>query len=776
MAVVAERSIPRASCAMNKVPPIQDREFIAALARQPGAGSMRPILGRFLPLVYASALRRTGDELKAAEATRAVFLVMARRARKLRKKTVLAGWLFQITAIACRKVAPKEKRSRWNWFVRDRRPGLPPAASPWMRIAPDVDSALDRLSPALRNAVLSEVLFHRDWTAVSQSLRIREARARKRSQRGWQKLAKQVRKRQALLDGNAVAEVCLIELCASTVPENLGAEIEAAIEQNGRNRPSLKLARRTLNVLAWKRWRRRVAIGLPTFIFLISILGAIAWRIDARSGHSQFITTFLLWSVKHEGKTVPGLAEAARPWPPASRNASPLQAASVRSPGDIYQTTNIWLANLTFSRDEWNALEPKRIGALPNFLQPDGTVLLRHPKAQRSGLAGVLGFDFNWTHADFEFGGATFTNVAARYKGNGTYLTSLYGAKRAFKVDLNRFAKGQKFAGLDEFNFNNLIDDRSYMSDTLAYEFLRDAGVPAPRTAYAYLSVTIRGKSERKPLGLYAMVEPVDAAFAADRFHSKSAPVFKPVTYELFKYISDDWSAYAPTYDLKTKATLPQQQRVIELARLVSNAKDDEFAERVEEFLDFDEFARFLAGEVLISSYDSFLSNGQNYYLYLDPRSNKFGFIPWDLDLAWGGFFLLGSTKERERASIWHPWVGEHRLLERVMAVEKFRRVYRAHLEDFLTRLFVPERLHRRIDELAQVIREPIAAESDFRLKKFEQAVSDKKLEPTAKGNPNGANRPVHQLKRFIVNRAQSVRQQLDGTSEGVILHRLPRK
>src|SRR2546422_174384 len=84
-------------------------------------------------------------------------------------------------------------------------------------------------------------------------------------------------------------------------------------------------------------------------------------------------------------------------------------------------------------------------------------------------------------------------------------------------------------------------------------------------------------------------------------------------------------------YDLKTKATTAQLNRVIELARLVSHAEDAEFARRLEEYLDLDEFARFLAGLVLLSSYDSFLSDGQNFYLYLDPRSNKFGFLPWDL-------------------------------------------------------------------------------------------------------------------------------------------------
>jgi hypothetical protein len=208
----------------------------------------------------------------------------------------------------------------------------------------------------------------------------------------------------------------------------------------------------------------------------------------------------------------------------------------------------------------------------------------------------------------------------------------------------------------------------------------------------------------------------------------------------------------------------------------VTHANDAEFRQRVGEFLDLEKFARYLTCEVMLSNYDSFLSNGQNFYLYLDPDSNKFGFIPWDLDLSWGGFFLLGSTKERERASIWHPWVGQHRLLERVMNVEAFRRLYRTQIEDLLARLFIPSRLRQRVDEVAKAIRSPIAAESDFRLGKFEQAVSDKPREHPAGKDEQGANRPPHQIKRFINARAKSVRDQLDGISDGVILERGGRK
>jgi len=57
---------------------------------------------------------------------------------------------------------------------------------------------------------------------------------------------------------------------------------------------------------------------------------------------------------------------------------------------------------------------------------------------------------------------------------------------------------------------------------------------------------------------------------------------------------------------------------------------------------------------VILANYDGILFDGQNFYLYLDPKSQKFGFIPWDLDSCWGAF-ELGITEERERASIWHP-------------------------------------------------------------------------------------------------------------------------
>jgi RNA polymerase sigma factor (sigma-70 family) len=722
------------------------------------------LVERYLGFVHSSALRRTGDAAQAADVTRAVFLVLARRARRLRKKTVLAGWLFHVTAVACRKLKRIGRLRRlWQWISRKPRPALSPDATLWTRLAPQMDRALERLRTKQRNAVLLCAFLNHDSASAAKILRTNERRVEKRVGRGMKKLAKRLGKRRAPVDPGALASACATEGCAATVPEGLSLDILQSMEASRGQRPSLTLARRTLNTLAWLRWRRRVVIGWATVSVLIAILGGIAVYIDSRSGYSRLISEATLWSVRFWGWwQVP---EVARPWPTDS-TAPRLEAGSVRNAQDLYRTTNIWLAHLSFTREQWKALELKRIGPMPNLVRPDGMWLLRNPQARRSGLAGVLGFEFDWTHAGLELGGVAFTNVAARVKGN---VKSLYEPTRAYKVDLNRFAPGQKLGGLDELTFSSLVFDYSCLGEALAFEFFREAGVPAPRTAYAWLSASVTTQWEQKPLGLYLMVEAVDNEFAAERFGSKATPLFKPVTYNLFEHLGDEWSAYAPIYDLKTKATLEQQRRVIDFARLVSSATDAEFAARVGDFLDLDEFARFLAGEVLLPSYDGILSDGQNCYMYLDPRSNKFGFIPWDLDAAWG-LDWIASKAEQAQASIWHPWVGENRFLERVLGVEEFRRIYRSHLEDFLARLYVPGRLHRRIDEIAAVIREPIAAQSALRLDKFEQEVGWKPVHPSPGELPHTFNRPPRELKRFIDKRAESVRRQLDGKSKGMIL------
>jgi RNA polymerase sigma factor (sigma-70 family) len=479
-----------------------DRECLEAWARQRDAESLPTLVERYLGFVHSSAFRRTGDAAQAAEVTRAVFLVLARRARRLRKNTVLAGWLFHVTAVACRKLKRMGRlRRRWQWIGRKPRRALPPDATLWTRLAPQTDRALERLRTRQRNAVLLCAFLNHDFASAAKVLRTSERRVEKRVGRGMKKLAKRLGKRRSPVDPVALAAACATEGCAATVPEGLSLEILQSMEASG-GKPSLTLARRTLNTLAWLRWRRRFVTGVSTFGVVLAIVGLVAVYIDSRSGYSRLRSESILWSMRFWGWWQ--VAEVARPWP-TNAATPPLDASAVRNAQDLYRTTNIWLAHLRFTREQWKALELKRIGAMPNFFRPDGRRNLRNPKARRSGLVGVLGFEFDWTHANFELGGVAFSNVAARVKGN---MLSLSEPTRSYKVDLNKFAPGQKLGGLDELTFSSLLGDYSCLGEALAYELFREAGVPAPRTAYAWLSVSVTTQWKQKPLGLYLMEEP----------------------------------------------------------------------------------------------------------------------------------------------------------------------------------------------------------------------------------------------------------------------------
>src|SRR6185503_10728338 len=151
-----------------------DRECLVAWRRAPIAENLRPLVERYAALVYSSAFRRTGSAEDASEVTRAVFLVLARRARKLRKKTVLAGWLFHVTAVASRKLTRKRfgrLRRLWHWISRKPSPVLPPDATLWTRLAPQMDRALERLRSKQRNAVLLCAFLNHDFASTAKVLR-----------------------------------------------------------------------------------------------------------------------------------------------------------------------------------------------------------------------------------------------------------------------------------------------------------------------------------------------------------------------------------------------------------------------------------------------------------------------------------------------------------------------------------------------------------------------------------------------------------------------------
>ena len=310
-------------------------------------------------------------------------------------------------------------------------------------------------------------------------------------------------------------------------------------------------------------------------------------------------------------------------------------------------------------------LEPSSTGEGQEEGGPQGFTL-QGRQGKRNGLSSVMGFEFSYVHANLEFAGVDLGEVAVRYKGNGTFLESRGSLKRSLKIDLNKFQKGQNLAGVTTLNLHNNVADAGLMNEALSFGLFRDAGVPAPRTSYIQVYVSVDGKHDRKYLGLYSLIENVDEHFLADRGLDSGGAIFKPSDQQtMFQFKGSNWQKYQQSLDPKTKLTRVQKARVLDFCRLVSTASDDEFRARLGEFIDLDEFARFLAVTVWIADLDSLLTSGQNFYAYLNPATNQLQFFPWDKDHTFGSFGGA-NAKDREEHSIQVPWEGKKRWLERI--------------------------------------------------------------------------------------------------------------
>ena len=273
----------------------------------------------------------------------------------------------------------------------------------------------------------------------------------------------------------------------------------------------------------------------------------------------------------------------------ARQNVKPTNITSIRA-AEFFLPTKVWTASLSMSADAWKAMQPRQ-GQGGGFGFGAGRFL--GPPGGRNGVAGRQGVEYNFVHATLQIDDWTFRDVGVRYKGNGSYLraTRAGSDKISLKVDLNKFVKDQRLAGITTLNFQNNITDVGWMNEVLAYRLYRDAGALAPRTTYAQVYLNVEGQKERY-LGLYSISENVDSNFAEERFGTRKGAIFKPSTPELFTDWGPDWATYDQSYDPKTDLTDAQKAWVIAFGRLVSKASDEEFAAKIRDYVDLDDFAR----------------------------------------------------------------------------------------------------------------------------------------------------------------------------------------
>ena len=463
---------------------------------------------------------------------------------------------------------------------------------------------------------------------------------------------------------------------------------------------------------------------------------------------------------------------------------------ATEKPDDFFGMTNLYTFHLTIPADQWKIMEeldaykassqrpPNNNG--PNNGPARGD---NRPGPGPGGNGPMMGLEFKKGTATLEFQGQSCGAIRVRFKGNSSFNFARNSLKRSLKLDFNDLAKGRTFFGLTKLNLNNNAMDPSQLREALAYRVFRNGGVPACRTAFAQVYLTVPGTHDRAYAGLYTVVEQVDEPFLQAHFGAGQGLLLKPERLQGLPYLGPDWSAYTNQVQAKHTVASADTKRFIEFVKFLNDSDEARFQAAVDGYVDVDEFLRFVAVEGLLANLDSPLLSGHNYYLYLHPRTRKFIWLPWDMNEAFGGFGPGGSANEQINLSVDQPFASGNRLAERLLQTPALKTRYREIVRGLLATNFNAAGLFPLIDALAATIRPAVAKDRMVPLAQFEAALSElgqpgaragdsperADFRPGGMGAPGGPNRPRPNLKAFVTQRTASVQLQLEGKTNGYV-------
>jgi RNA polymerase sigma factor (sigma-70 family) len=150
--------------------------------------AFRMLVERHSGMVRAAALRIVRDNGQAQEVTQAVFVILVRKAAKLRRPSVLAGWLYRTARFVAMEALRAEKRRHQHHEDYAQTNATNTSYSVWNQITPLLDDLMCRLRDADRNAIILRFFEDRPFSEVGLALGTTEAGAKMRVGRALEKL------------------------------------------------------------------------------------------------------------------------------------------------------------------------------------------------------------------------------------------------------------------------------------------------------------------------------------------------------------------------------------------------------------------------------------------------------------------------------------------------------------------------------------------------------------------------------------------------------------
>ncbi len=249
-----------------------DMQLLQEYARGNSEEAFETLVSRHINLVYSAALRRVGNPHQAEEITQAVFVILARKAPRLSRATVLSGWLYQTARLTAANFLRTENRRRhreqeahMQTVVNEPGPEL------WKQIGPVLDEAMAHLSETDRNAIVLRFFEGKPLKEVGAALGTTDDAAKMRVNRAVEKLRAFFLKRGITLSSAGLA-ASICDNSVQAAPAGLAASVTLGVGQSAVLAAStLTLATGTLKLMAWS--KLNIAIGVA----LVAV-AAVEWN------------------------------------------------------------------------------------------------------------------------------------------------------------------------------------------------------------------------------------------------------------------------------------------------------------------------------------------------------------------------------------------------------------------------------------------------------------------------------------------------------------------
>ena len=262
---------------------VADMELLRQYADRNSDEAFAALVARHVNMVYAAALRKTGNADAAGEITQAVFIILAQKAGRLSQSTILSGWLYQTTRLTAanflrteiRRVR-REQEAYMQSLANETEPEL------WPQMAPLLEDAMGQLGDKDRNAIALRFFEGKSFQEIGAAFDASENAAKKRVAHALEKLHRYFSKH-GISSTTAIIAGAISANSAHAAPVGLATTITAtAVKGSAVAASTLTLVKGTLKVMTWI--KLKIALSITAALLLAGGTMTVALSSDTSAG------------------------------------------------------------------------------------------------------------------------------------------------------------------------------------------------------------------------------------------------------------------------------------------------------------------------------------------------------------------------------------------------------------------------------------------------------------------------------------------------------------